>query len=196
MKPIQKIVACFLALFLMGATYFSDLSPIKVGDMADGTVDDVLGWDGSGVAESQSRESARAFNSGNISVPNTAWTIITLNSEHWDHNDLHSTVSNTGRLTAAVDGLYLIVAQLRWASNGTGIRGLRIELNGTVEIGKVQDDPNGGGATIQDATTIYPLDAGEYVQMLGFQTCGGSLNAERQVDHSPEFMMIRLRSQL
>lgn len=190
----KKVAVASVALALMGSQY-TRLNPVRVGDLADGTANHVSGWDGSGVAESQSRESARAFNSGNISIPNTAWTIITLDSEHWDHNDLHSTVSNTGRLTAVVDGLYLIVAQIRWASNGTGIRGFRIELNGTTEIGKVQDDPSGGGATIQDATTIYPLDAGEYVQMLGFQTSGGSLNTERIVDHAPEFMMIRLRSQ-
>ncbi len=192
---MRKFLLAFTAICLLGLSTDRGKPPVEVADHADGIIDNVLGWDGSGVPVSQSRESARAFNSGNVSVPNTAWTIITLNSEHWDHNDLHSTVSNTGRLTAAVDGLYLIVAQIRWASNGSGIRGLRIELNGTTEIGKVQDDPSGAGATIQDATTIYPLDAGEYVQMLGFQTSGGSLNTDRIVDHAPEFMMIRLRSQ-
>lgn len=192
---ISKILGVFVfATFLTGQAY-NPGRVVDVEDLADDTADHVLGWDGSGVAVSQSRDGVRAFNNANVSISNSAWVTVPLDSEIFDDNAMHSTSTDTGRLTATIEGRYLIVAQVRWATNSTGFRGLRIVRGaGLSEIGKVQDDA-AAVATIQSTTTIFNLAADDFVQMQVFQTSGGSLNVEVLVDHSPEFMMQRLRAQ-
>ena len=49
--------------------------------------------------------SARAYNDANISIANVTSTPLTFNSERWDTDTIHSTVTATGRLTAVKSGL-------------------------------------------------------------------------------------------
>lgn len=188
-----KVSIALACLILTGAQY-TRLNPVRVGDMADGTADHVLGWNGSGVAESQSRDGVRAANNSNIAVSNSFWQVITLNSERFDDNSMHSTSTNTSRLTATVAGRYFINAQIRWASNATGWRGVRIRLNATTEIAKVQADA-ASVSTIQNVTTLYNLAADDYVEMECFHTRGSSLDIEPDGNLGIEFMMQRVRAE-
>lgn len=189
-----KAAVILVGLALMGAQY-TRMNPVRVGDMAAGTADGVLGWNGSGVAVTQSRDGARVFNNANISISNSATTSLTFNSETWDDNDLHDTSTNPGRLTATVEGRHLICGQVTWASNATGNRNLSILLNGSATVVLVAEKSLASGKSHYSVCTITQLAAAEYAELQVFQDSGGSLNVEVFANRSPMFMMQRLRSQ-
>src|SRR3990167_8910278 len=59
---------------------------------------------------------ARAYNDAAISLTSGTATIITLNQERWDTDTIHSTSSNTGRLTATTAGRYQIIGHIEFRS--------------------------------------------------------------------------------
>ena len=67
-------------------------------------------------------EAVRVYNSGNISINDSAWTALTFDSERTDTEDEHSTVANTNRLTANQPGVRVISGHIEWAANATGRR--------------------------------------------------------------------------
>ena len=149
------------------------------------------------VAELERRESvrfsgARVYNSGNISVPNSIGTSLTFNSERFDTDAYHSTVSNTDRLTAPVAGTYLISGTVRFESNATGVRQVTVVLNSGSPIVFFLTDAVSANVTVLNVSTVYQLAAGDYIQLRAFQNSGGSLNVEAQTSYSPEFMIARL----
>lgn len=77
------------------------------------------------------RFAARAYNSADISIATSGLPqALTFDSEEYDYGGLHSVASNTGRLTAAVGGIYAISGHATFASDATGIRQLSIRKNG------------------------------------------------------------------
>lgn len=137
-------------------------------------------------------EGARVYNSANISISNNAWTSLTFNTERFDDNSFHSTVSNTSRLTAPGAGLYLIWGNVEWAVNATGNRNMRLLLNGTTVIAQVSEAAT--GEYRYQVSTIYSLSASDYIELQVLQTSGGALNAVVSGNWSPEFAMVRVFS--
>lgn len=132
---------------------------------------------------------ARVYNSANISVSNATVTALTFNSERFDTDSIHSTASNTSRLTATTAGVYQITGHVRWASNATGSRLLYIRENGTAAISYEQIAASVNGEGIMDVTALWKLAAGEYVELVTWQNSGGALNVEAWNYYSPEFEM-------
>jgi hypothetical protein len=139
-------------------------------------------------------EGARVYNSSNISVAHAALTALTFDSERYDTDSIHSTVSNTSRLTCQTDGKYLISANIHFASSAAGTsRAIIIELNGSgTYIAFDSRRPVSGDATRLSISTIYDLSAGNYVQLIPYQDSSGSLNVLASGNYSPEFMMQRI----
>jgi hypothetical protein len=120
------------------------------------------------------------FNSTTQSTTTSTWTTLTADSENFDNNAMHSTVSNTSRITIQTAGRYLFFARNDWASNTAGSRVMRYKINGT--------DP---GATLQQlmaipatttgintqlaATWTLVLAAADYVEVEAWQNTGGNL---------------------
>ncbi len=192
-KLFTKIALCVGAALLIGAQY-TRLNPVRVGNLANGTADHVLGWDGSGVAVSQSRDGVRAVHGSSQTISNNTLTILDYNAEQFDDNDMHDTVTNNSRLTATVAGRYIINTQVRWASNSVGNRIVDILLNGTTLIARNQVPTNTGAATITTLATIWDMALDDYVETRVFQNSGGNLNVERIASHAPEFMMQQVRN--
>lgn len=131
----------------------------------------------------------RVYNSANIAIANNTQTVVAYDTERYDTDALHSTATNTGRLTATRAGRYLIFTHILWAANATGQRGVRVRLNGTTDLGGVLNDAAGAGTTRQTAMTIHNLSATDYVETLVFQDSGGNLNVTASANESPEFGM-------
>ena len=116
--------------------------------------------------------SARVFNSADVTVPNMKpgeWTSLTFNSERWDTANLHETATNSGRLKAPVAGKYYIFANITWESPiGTGLWGLRLQLNGKTVIAE-QTLPNTGASfrISMSVGTLYALAAGRLCRSTG-----------------------------
>lgn len=136
---------------------------------------------------------ARVYNSANISIPNNSSTALTFNSERYDNANYHSTSSNTSRLTAPSDGLYIISAHVYFQANATGFRQLSININGTAVALEVRTAVTvASTATIMTITTQTRMTAGQYAEVAVQQTSGGDLNVIASSSFSPEFMIARV----
>lgn len=140
--------------------------------------------------------SARVFNSADVSIPQLSpgqWQSLTFNSERWDTANLHDS-ANPGRLKAPVAGHYYIFANITWESPiGSGLWGLRLQLNGKTVIAE-QTLPNTGAPfrISMSVGTLYALGAGDYVEAQVFQNSGNPLMIRHIQATSPEFGMARL----
>ena len=132
----------------------------------------------------------RAYHNASQSIPNSALTALTFNTDRIDSEAMHDTGSNTNRLTAITPGFYLIFGTFRWAVNNTGYRQLLLRHQGSTYIMSAEMPAVQGAATDMIIATGYQLAANEYVELLGFQDSGGALNMESGGNYSPEFGMV------
>ena len=133
----------------------------------------------------------RAYNSANVSIPNGAFTAVTLDSEYYDtgtSTEQHSTSTNTDRLTCRQTGLYVIGANIEWTFNAVGERIVSLMLNGSTEIARVRSAPSAGEVSLI-TTTQYRLTSGDYVNCQVFQNSGGALSVRATAAYSPNVFM-------
>lgn len=131
----------------------------------------------------------RARNSAAISHTSSGnYQALTFNSERVDVGSMHDTSTNTSRLTVPTGGggFYMIGGTIEFAANSTGRRGIQVRLNGTTVLAR-----NEAGSQTTDypitISTGYQLAAGDYVELMGLQASGGSLNMLATANYSPEF---------
>lgn len=149
----------------------------------------VLVSTGAGVANWAAQPACRVYNSTNISIPGVNITVLTFDSERYDTGGLHSTSSNTSRLTCVVPGKYRIFGHCEYTQNGTGIRGLHIYVNGSLSIAETYVSAISTAHQGMTATTEYALAAGDYVELVAYQSSGGNLDVRAVGNHTPEFGM-------
>lgn len=130
---------------------------------------------------------ARVYNSADISISNATPTALTFNSERYDTSSIHSTSSNTGRLTLPIAGKWRIGATIDWDVNATGYRSVLIQKNGTTLLAANTHPAASGVDTNQIISTEDVFAANDYVTLLVSQNSGGSLNVKSLGNYSPEF---------
>jgi hypothetical protein len=148
------------------------------------------------LANTSAWASCRVYNDANISVANDGWQALTFNSERWDTDNIHSTTTNTGRLTCVTAGLYLIMGHVSFTANVAGNRGVRLVANisgATAYLHTIL----GLGAfaahnTIVGIHTMAQFSIDDYVTLEAYQNSGGPLDVISSAQVSPEFMMVRL----
>lgn len=119
--------------------------------------------------------SCRVRNNAAISIPNNTTTALTFNTEAFDTDGMHSTVSNTGRITIATGGKYIIGYNLEFAGNVNGLREAFITREGVAEGA---NQLMGGDATINrlSSSILITAVAAEWFDVRVFQDSGGALN--------------------
>ena len=132
---------------------------------------------------------ARVNETAAQSISNNTLTVVTFSVERWDTDTIHSTVSNTGRLTATTAGKYVICGNLSMAANATGVRDMIIQLNGVTQIMESRLTNLANSAQYLEGCTLYNLAATNYVEMLIYQNSGGALNTSIDANNVPEFSM-------
>lgn len=125
----------------------------------------------------------------NQSLPNNAFTALTFDTEDVDTTGMHSTVSNTARLTAVYPGWYDVDAIASQASVASATqRAVRFTVNGTTL--------NGSGASVVGATQIISipcspglvfLNVGDFTTVDMFHNTGGALNTAASGGYQPRF---------
>jgi len=136
---------------------------------------------------------ARVYNTTAISCANGAAVLLTFDSERYDTDNIHSTATNTGRLTATTAGKYHITGEATFAANATGNRGIVLRINGVTEIAHVRVPAAGGSdVTMLSISSTWDMAATDYVELMAYQTSGGVLSVTNLAAASPEFMMHRL----
>lgn len=126
---------------------------------------------------------AKATGSTDLTISNTTWTVVTWDTESFDTDGLHSTSSNTSRLTIALAGKYLTACTYAYEASTVGSRWISIEKNsngtqgaGTilciVDVQAVTDSTFG---TLGVAFTIDNLAANDVLEVFTWQDSGGNL---------------------
>uniref|UniRef100_A0A6M3LLU1 Uncharacterized protein n=1 Tax=viral metagenome TaxID=1070528 RepID=A0A6M3LLU1_9ZZZZ len=142
-------------------------------------------------------QGARVYHNATQSVADTTWTDLAFNSERYDTDTIHDTVTNNGRLVCKTAGKYVIAGCFRFSNATGGDRYIRISLNGEAETGipisyfAYYSPP--ADVTINLMTlTIYDLAVNDYVTLQALQTSGGAVNVVYAAQYTPEFMMGRI----
>jgi len=112
------------------------------------------------------------FRASPQTIPNAALTAIEWTSEDFDEFGLHDNVTNPSRLAVPQDGKYLIAALVGWATADC-VRALYVRANGTDTY--ATKNSNHSGALGQSLSVVRPLTAGDYIEILVFQSSGGDL---------------------
>ncbi|MGE3272687.1 MAG: hypothetical protein AB7P40_28365 [Chloroflexota bacterium] len=164
---------------------------IAVSKLAAGTAGYTLRSIG-GVPTWAAPPSALVYNSGAIAVADSTFVPLTFDSERYDTDGIHSTASNTDRLTCVTAGKYSGFAAAQFASNATGYRTMAVYhsgLNGY--IASAWQPAVNGNVTALMCPFQCALTAGQYLRVDMFQySGGGSLNVVQQDYYSPSAGMI------
>ena len=137
-------------------------------------------------------EGARVYHNANQTIASGTWTTLSFNSERYDTDNIHDPTTNNSRLTCRAAGKYLIIAHGYFASNATGIRAMRLLLNGLELIGYFQAHVGADGYWRGIVSTTYNLAVDDYVEVQVNQTSGAELDFLCFGQYSPEFMMQRI----
>lgn len=136
----------------------------------------------------RNRPRCRVYRGSNQTLTTAVAAAITFNLERNDTGGMHSTVTNTSRITvpSGEDGYYDIGASIRFASNSTGSRRADLTVNGSTVIAQAIVPPVNGDVTVLNLSTIYPLVATDYIEIICTQTSGGNLDVVASGNSSPE----------
>jgi len=134
----------------------------------------------------------RAYRTTNQTIPNTTDVFIDFDNERLDSTGMHVVSGATNRITILEPGLYLVGAQVRWASNTGGtFRALRLKTSNGDVIAVVSFSPL-NSVTDQIVTTMWKFALNEWVTVEVAQNSGGNLDIVSQASFSPEFWAVRL----
>lgn len=117
---------------------------------------------------------------------------LTWNTEAFDRGtpstDMHDTATNSDRLYARYDGLYVVQAQVAWpgAAGASQRRLLAIDDNTGSELAR--DDANAVASLphVSKASAPVVLTAGQYVTAVALHNSTGTVN----VDHALSFFAL------
>lgn len=136
----------------------------------------------------------RVKRSGAQTIANSTNTDITWDQEDWDTDSMHSTSSNTNRLTCptGMDGDWHVSFYVTWAQNAVGTRAVWFLVNGAnprwAGIETVNSTASYGVA--QAGGSVVRLAAGDYVTLQVVQFSGGNLACINDVQNY--FAMTRI----
>jgi len=130
---------------------------------------------GGGSGSSTVFAGAKAYATATQSVTDSTETAIVFDSEEYDTDGYHSTVTNTARFTVPTGkaGYYNLQAGGNVA-NTAGNPELRLRLNGTTYIRGGAMGPTGLGAFVLNISAEILLADGDYVELIGYQTSGAT----------------------
>lgn len=115
---------------------------------------------------------------GTVGISASTLTAVLWAVEVVDNDSMHSTVSNTSRITFTHAGLYDIKVALAWDTlSSSGSRFAWVQLNGagTVLVGSVASG-TGNDPTVHNMAVDYIATAADYIEVFVYQTSGGTLN--------------------
>jgi len=127
----------------------------------------------------------RITNNANQSIPNSADTALTFNTELFDTDAMHSTASLTDRITINTAGLYLIIGTVEWATAVNG--SVKVILNGVSTVGFSSIAAN---SSRQVVTTLYKAAVRDYFQLVVAQFSGGAVNSNTAASYAPIFSAV------
>lgn len=117
----------------------------------------------------------RAFASAAQSIVNGTETALTFDTESFDTGSFHDNTTDNHRLTLTA-GKWLVVGQVSFSGNATGVRQLRIRRDGSVVWAAKSEPGISAVPNRMQATAVITSSTSFYVELLGYQTSGGALD--------------------
>jgi hypothetical protein len=171
------------------------------GDTQELTLGTNLTMNGTAIdAASGYTQGCRVYNTAELTVTTGTWTRSTFNTERYDTDTMHSTSSNTGRITFTTAGKYIVLGNCRWTIpiSAAGARLTFISLNGTpgaggTLLGGWEDYPAiVGNALSHIVGVIYEFAATDYVELFHYTNSGSNDTIGADGNYTPEFMAQRI----
>ncbi len=134
----------------------------------------------------------KLYDSSDQTIANVSTTAVDFDSEFWDTDSFHESVTWPERITIPTgkDGWYLFHCHLHWASNSTGVRIIKLYKNSS-EVTRVRYVSDG-----ESSMDLYHLDdaaAAKFYEIRVYQASGGNLNVDMLTTaHYTTFSCIRL----
>jgi hypothetical protein len=141
----------------------------------NGGVEDVLDW----LLDGYPR--VHAYDATGNACLDTTSKLILWDSEGYDNDNMHSTSSNTSRITFTTAGLYDVDIQMMFASAAyTGNTAMDVRMNaggasggGTRLINRFFND-TGTATAVPALRLIRAFSAGDYIEVFVLQTSGAT----------------------
>ena len=120
-----------------------------------------------------------AYHNTTQSLTDVTETALSLNSEDLDVGAMHSTSSNTSRLTVPTGqgGFYEASGYASFADSAVGYRLVMIRKNGTTALEYALTAPAAGNLMRVLVSWKGVLAAADYLELVGYQNTGGALNS-------------------
>lgn len=113
---------------------------------------------------------------------------LAFDTDTKNNYSMHSTATNTSRITFNQSGVAIIGGSVRFTANATGVRILYIYLNGATKLDeRIHMTASGTNTTRIGIATAYPVVAGDYVELVANQTSGGPLDLDSAAPTFPQF---------
>jgi hypothetical protein len=121
---------------------------------------------------------AHAISPEGFFVPNNAVTALIFGGERYDTDVIHSTTTNTSRLTCVRAGVHHLSAGMTYAGSAAGnLRIIAIRLNGVTTIAQFDGKPLGTATVALAVSADYKLALNDYVEVITLQDSGGNLTS-------------------
>jgi len=118
----------------------------------------------------------RVVNSTTYTISTATDTLLGFDTETFDTNSYHSTVTNTSRLTAPSTGFYFFEAQVNWDYGGTAPNNpiLRVKKNGSIyQVANSFGTAN--RSSVMQTIGVVELNATDYIEIEVRQDSGGNV---------------------
>ena len=135
---------------------------------------------------------ALAYHNADQAIANVTTIQLALNSEVFDTDGIHDTVTNNSRLTCQTAGKYFIYANVQYSNDNSGYRRASIWLNATTHIAFRQTDYTATFDARLNLSCIYDLSVSDYVEIQCRHNGGSGINLEYAASSSPFLGMIRI----
>lgn len=132
-------------------------------------------------------------NSGGQSTTSGSGLDLTFDTERFDTDGMHSTGSNTDRITCVTAGVYVVTANVSFNANATGTRQVSInhyDSGGSLIRTPGFDKRNAAtaGATQLSVGCQVKMAAGEFLRLTALQDSGGSITVSNGVGFSASYI--------
>jgi hypothetical protein len=120
---------------------------------------------------------ARVYRSTTQSINNITWTALTHDNERWDPDGMFTASSSNINIPSAALGIFMVGGFVSFAANSTGVRGVRILVDGTTVIAQdVRPTPASPDTCEITINCPWRWTVAGSVRLDVYQSSGGSLN--------------------
>lgn len=119
----------------------------------------------------------KAHHSVAQSLADATETLIHFDTNDFDNDGIHDITTNDAKFVCQTAGKYLVWAKLNYAANSTGLRYIKVYLNGSgTDEGYKVSTPVANSTFPVECLFVIELNVGDELTVYGRQTSGASLN--------------------